>query len=119
MKIAFRLECAHCGWGFPWHDSYVNQGWVELICHHCAEKFFAKITIPTVDIKISKEHTGQPSAPKDTLESKFPQVFLADPLEGLDQEYDPNGEPAENFIPDEQKEEWRQRLRDIEEGQSG
>lgn len=53
MKIAFRIECPHCKWGYEWRDSYVNQGWLEAECAHCGENFFFKISIPTVDVQTS------------------------------------------------------------------
>ena len=37
MKIAFRIECPFCKWGFPWSDNYVNVGWIEVTCNHCGE----------------------------------------------------------------------------------
>lgn len=55
MKLAFRIECPHCGWGFPWSDAYVNQGWLMKPCAHCYELFCFKISIPTINIEISKE----------------------------------------------------------------
>lgn len=60
MRIAFRIECPHCSWGFPWSDNYVNQGWLEHECTHCGRTFYNKITIPTINIEMVKEH---PSAP--------------------------------------------------------
>ena len=55
MKIALRLECPHCKWGVPWHDSFVNMGWIEMSCAHCDETFFTKITITGFNVETSKE----------------------------------------------------------------
>jgi hypothetical protein len=60
MKIAFRIECAHCKWGFPWSDNYVNMGWMTLECPHCDRKFYTKISIPVVDIQTQKEEPNCP-----------------------------------------------------------
>jgi hypothetical protein len=51
MKIAFRLECPSCKWGHEWRQEYVNMGWLELYCSHCDKNFFAKISIPTVNVE--------------------------------------------------------------------
>lgn len=55
MKIAFRIECPHCKWGVQWSNDYVNQGWLRLTCSHCAEFFYTKISIPTVEVQTAKE----------------------------------------------------------------
>ena len=55
MKILFRIECPLCKWGHEWRDDYVNMGWLKLRCAHCGEEFYVKVTIPSVDISISKK----------------------------------------------------------------
>ena len=69
MKISFRLECPHCKWGHPWHDKYVNMGWVNLTCHHCEKKFYTKIAITGVDVNTQKE------PPEELLVNKLPIIF--------------------------------------------
>ncbi len=55
MKLAFRIECPRCHYGYEWRDAYVNQGWLELRCNHCDEMFYTKINIPTVSVETSAE----------------------------------------------------------------
>lgn len=55
MKIAFRIECPHCKWGFTWRDKYVNVGWLQQRCSRCENNFYTKITIPSVTIESLKE----------------------------------------------------------------
>lgn len=60
MKIAFRIECPHCTWGYEWRNDFVNQGWLALTCKHCEQEFFAKVSIPTVSVETK---SNQPEAP--------------------------------------------------------
>ena len=60
MKIAFRIECPHCRWGFPWNDTYVNQGWLKVACNHCESEFWTKITLNEVKVEIKKEPPEEP-----------------------------------------------------------
>ena len=53
MKMTFRIECPLCKWGNQWNDGYINMGWIGLICTHCEEKFFAKITINDIKVEIT------------------------------------------------------------------
>jgi hypothetical protein len=49
--IAFRIECPHCKWGVPWKDKYVNMGWREIVCNHCHNIFYTKITIDNIRVE--------------------------------------------------------------------
>lgn len=60
MKVAFRIECPHCKWGFEWSDHYVNQGWISLNCEHCSKGFYTKITIPMVQVETQIEDPVAP-----------------------------------------------------------
>ena len=60
MKLAFRIECPHCKWGYPWSDTLVNMGWVYLVCQHCNEKFYTKISIPSVNVECEKDMPNLP-----------------------------------------------------------
>lgn len=55
MVIAFRIECPHCGWGCPWNDKYVNQGWLTHCCTHCGQNFYNKVTIKGFEVETVKE----------------------------------------------------------------
>ena len=49
--------------GQEWRDSYVNQGWLALACHHCGKKFYTKISIPTIDVQVQLEDPEAPVGP--------------------------------------------------------
>ena len=59
--LNFRIECPKCKWGHPFHDSYVNQGWLKLECAHCENQFFTKIAVTGISVAIEQElPEGQP-----------------------------------------------------------
>lgn len=60
MEIAFRIECPHCRWGYPWSNALVNQGWTCLRCHHCGRMFHVKISVPVVSVEVQ---AAEPNAP--------------------------------------------------------
>lgn len=55
MMIAMRIECPHCKWGYPWRDSFINQGWLAHRCPKCNKKFFNKVTVMGFSVETHRE----------------------------------------------------------------
>ena len=56
MMLSFRIECPKCQWGHPFKDRYINNGFLIGKCSHCGNKFYFKITVTGVDVKVQQEN---------------------------------------------------------------
>lgn len=65
--------------------------------------------------KQCEENTQLYADSLDDLSVKFPNVFLKNPTEGLDLKDDPNAKPIEDFMPEDEKQEWKDYVKELEE----
>jgi predicted Zn finger-like uncharacterized protein len=51
----FRVECPKCGWGYAVKDAQINAGFIRVTCDHCRNRFWFKLTLSDINLKVSQD----------------------------------------------------------------
>lgn len=55
VKIAFRVDCPKCRWGFPMRQADINVGYLVAKCEHCENIFYYRIIVSGIEIIIHQD----------------------------------------------------------------